>query len=69
MTPGSQQPFLKTFAQAFKGRVSQKQMWILSQLKRATFCIFAKNPGQHFLFTPRNDTAGSQFFQYESSTE
>ena len=39
MTPGSQQPFLKTFAQAFTGTMSQK-MWIRMLIILATFCIF-----------------------------
>ena len=42
MTPESQQQFLKTFAQAFKGTVSLKKLWIHILLLRVYIFHFWK---------------------------
>ena len=57
------QPFLNTFTQAFRGTVSQKEMWILilHVLKRAFFLILQRSSRIEFCFTPRSMTRGSQF--------
>ena len=42
MTPGSQQPFLSNFAQAFKGTLSQKELWIHILLLKSYIFHFCK---------------------------
>ena len=62
MTLRNQQPFLRTFAQAFKGTVAHNKCGFLFFYYRATFCIYAKRFLKEIFFT------GRQFFRYENST-
>ena len=68
MTPGSQQPFLKTLAQPFKGTGSQNQLWIHNLLlKRAKIFIFEKVLGANIFWTPRGMIPwGVSFFEPKS---
>ena len=61
MTPGSQQPFFTTFAEAFLGTVSQKQLWIhFLQL----YATMKKVLGFKFFLTPRGIIPrGVSFFE------
>ena len=59
MTPGSQQLFLKTFAQAFKGIVSQNQLWIHILLLR----FEQSSRSELFFDSPGYDTPESPFFR------
>ena len=64
MTPGSQQPFLKTFEQAFKGAMSQNQLWIHITVYylRAKYFIFEKVLGVNFFLTPLGMIPGDSVF-------
>ena len=64
MTPGSQQPFLKIFAQALKGTVSQKLMWIFVPLIKGYILRFSKTSRAKFVLTSQGLTPrGVGFFK------
>ena len=54
MTPGSQQPILKTFAQAFRDRVTKINMDSYSTNKGLNFAFSHKSSRIKFYLTPRN---------------